>query len=154
MGLLLNKMINQLAQITNPSIGGLTGMVGEGGAGFLSSLLSTVITIILAVGGLYFFFQLITGGVSWIGSGGDKAKLEEARSKLLSAGIGLILLFSAFAIITLVENVFGVGILNFDIPVIGQTTYSGGGIGDASCPQGCPANTICQNTVCVNDPNP
>lgn len=147
-------MNTQLAQITNPSIGGLEGMVGEGGGGFLGSLLSTVITIILVVGGLFFFFQLITGAVSWIGSGGDKAKLEEARSKLLSAGVGLVLLFSAWAIITLIENIFGVGIVNFEIPVIGQTIYSGGGIGDASCPQGCPANTVCQNTVCVNDPNP
>jgi hypothetical protein len=112
-------MENHLA-INNPGLGNLgTTFVGPGsGASFLSALLSTVITIILIVGGLYFFFQLITGAVAWIGSGGDKASLEEAKGKIANAGIGLILLFSAWAIITLIEDVFGVSIFVLDIPTL------------------------------------
>jgi len=88
---------------------------------FFSRVLTVLATIILIIGGLYFFFQLLTGGVAWIGSGGDKAKLEEARQKIFNAVLGLILLFSVFAIIRLAESVFSVSILNFNIPTLGQS---------------------------------
>jgi hypothetical protein len=127
-------MLTQIAQITNPSIGAyLSGRIGEGGSGFLGDLLSIVITIILIAGSLFFFFQLLTGAVAWIGSGGDKTALEGARGKILNAGLGLVLLFAAFAIITLVENIFGVGILRFTLP-----TFSSVG-SPAPDPVWCPA---------------
>jgi hypothetical protein len=62
--------------------------------------------------------MLLTGGVDWIRSGGDKQALESARSKLLSALIGLVLLFSAWAVITLIESVFKIDLLLIDIPTI------------------------------------
>ncbi len=115
-------------------------MVGEGGVGFVSALISVVVTGLLVVGGLYFFFQLLTGAVAWIGSGGDKGALEGARSKLVSAGIGLVLLFSAFAIITLIQNIFGVSLLLFDVPTIANIGSSGGG--------GSGGTIVCQGTNC------
>lgn len=121
------------AQVSNRGIPTLSGLFGGtgGGVAFLGALLSLVVTIILIVGGLYFFIQLLTGGVAWIGSGGDKGKLEEARQKIFSAVLGLVLLFSAFAFIRLAESVFQVGILNFNVPTIGQTfnQFTGGGSG-------------------------
>jgi len=112
-------MSTQVA-ITNPGIGGLgESFSGEGsGADFLGALISVVVSILLIVGGLYFFIQLLTGAVAWIGSGGDKAELENARGKIFSAGIGLILLFSAWAVITLIENVFNIPILSPIIPTL------------------------------------
>lgn len=145
----------QIAQVTNPSIGTLTNLVGQGGTGFLGALLSVIVTIILAAGGLYFFFQLLTGAVAWIGSGGDKAALEGARSKIFNAGIGLVLLFSAFAIITLIQNIFGISILLFDIPTIanvGQSSGTGSVIvcqGTNCSGYGCPVNEYC---VCRQTP--
>lgn len=137
-------MDTQLAQVTNPSIGSLRDMVGQGGTGFVSALLSVLITGIIFVGGLYFVFQLLTGAVAWIGSGGDKAQLEQARSKLFSAGIGLVLLFSAFAIITLIQNVFGVNLLLFDIPTLENVGSSGSGAICFNC--NCPSigGSFCQ----------
>ena len=119
----------QIAQVTNPSIGTLTARVGQGGVGFVSALISVVVTGLLIVGSLYFFFQLLTGAVAWIGSGGDKAALEGARSKIFNAGIGLVLLFSAFAIIRLIESVFGVNLLLFNIPTLAGGAVGGGGGG-------------------------
>lgn len=116
----------EIAQVTNPSIGNLTGRVGQGGTGFVGDLLSVIITLILVVGAVYFFFQLLTGAVAWIGSGGDKAKLQEAQAKLLNAVIGLVLLFAAWAIIRLIQTVLGVTILQFDLPTIAGVGGSGG----------------------------
>jgi len=109
-----------LSQITNRGIPDLSRRFSGTGSGvaFLGALLRLTISIIFIVGSLYFLFQLLTGGVAWIGSGGDKGKLDEARSKLFNAGIGLVLLFSGFAIITLIQNVFGVSLLMFNIPTL------------------------------------
>ncbi len=61
-----------------------------------------IVTIILAI---YF---LIWGGISWITSGGDKARLEAARKRIIFAIIGLIVAFSAFMIINILGSLFGV----------------------------------------------
>ena len=106
-------MKNLIAQIGNPALpGSLTNQTGEG---FIGNLLNTVITGIFIIGVIAFMFMLLTGGVQWIMSGGEKANIEAARSKLVSALVGLILLILVFAIVKVIENIFGVKILTIDI---------------------------------------
>lgn len=45
---------------------------------------------------------LIWGGVRWIMSGGDKGKVEQARSAIIASIVGLIISLLAFFIISLV----------------------------------------------------
>lgn len=84
----------------------------------VSNIINWAVTAILIVAGLIFFFMLIIGGLQWILSGGDKAKTENARNRITSALIGLVIVFSAWAIAALITTVFGVNILNFTIPTI------------------------------------
>lgn len=65
---------------------------------------------IILVAGLLTFAYMVYGGVSWISAGGDKAKLEEARSKITNGIIGLAIVASAWAIYKLVDYFFGIGI--------------------------------------------
>lgn len=75
------------------------------------------ITLILIAAATIFFFMLIYGGIKWIMSGGDKANTEGARSTVTAALIGLIIVFSAWAIAQLLQALFGVSILGtLDIP--------------------------------------
>lgn len=91
----------------------------EGVSGFtVGSIIQWAVTVVLIVAGLIFFFMLIIGGLRWILSGGDKQGTESARSQITAALIGLVIVFSAWAIATLVNSVFGVNILNFTIPNI------------------------------------
>ena len=60
-------------------------------------------------------FMLITGAIQWIASDGDKGTLETSRTKIVHAIIGLIILFSVFAIIKLIQGLFGISILTLDI---------------------------------------
>lgn len=55
---------------------------------------------------------LIWGGIQWIQSGGDKAKVQAARMKITYAVIGLIVVFLSFAIISVVSYIFGVDLLS------------------------------------------
>lgn len=84
----------------------------------ISGLISFAITAIIIIAGLIFFFMLVIGGLKWILSGGDKGQTESARSQITAALVGLVILFSAWAIATLVEQIFNVSILSFTIPTI------------------------------------
>jgi len=106
--------MNQIAQISNKALEGspLQGLTGEG---FFGKLLPALVGLLLVGGILIFFFYMLIGAIQWIVSGGDKAALESSRGKISSAIVGLVILFSTFAIIKLIEAFFGVDILTIDI---------------------------------------
>lgn len=82
----------------------------------VGGLISGAITLLLGIAGLIFFFMLIIGGLKWILSGGDKAQTESARSQITAALIGLVIVFSAWAIASLLNSLFGINIFNFTLP--------------------------------------
>lgn len=76
----------------------------------LGSFVSKVFSAVILVAGLATFMYLIYGGVQWIMSGGDKGKLEDARSKITNGIIGLAIVASAWAVYLLLDYFFGIGI--------------------------------------------
>ena len=76
-----------------------------------SDLISAGIQAILVIASVIFFFILVLGGIKWITSGGDKGQTEAARNQITAALIGLVIVFSAWAIIQLIETFFNVNIL-------------------------------------------
>lgn len=88
------------------------------GIDYFQKLIPALISLIFVIGTLIFFFMLLIGGVQWITSGGDKAGVESARGRITSALIGLVILFSTFAIAKLIETFFGISILTLDIDVL------------------------------------
>lgn len=65
-------------------------------------LVSNIITIMLIFGVIIALFFLIYGGIRWITSGGDKAKVEAARGTISAAIVGLLLAFLAFFFVNLI----------------------------------------------------
>jgi len=59
-----------------------------------------VIAVIVALG------YLIYGGIRWIMSQGDKTKVENARNHVIAAVIGLVIVFMAYLIISIVLQIF------------------------------------------------
>lgn len=91
-----------------------TAIQGEDAAG---SIIGNVLTIILLAAVILALFFLIWGGIRWITSGGDKAKVETARNTIVAAIIGLIVAFVAFFVVQLLLNIFGLGsVANLSIP--------------------------------------
>lgn len=82
----------------------------------VTSLVSGIIRLLLVIAALVFFIMLVIGGIQWIMSGGDKAASENARKRITSALVGLAIVFSAWAIATLIKTLFGVEILNVNLP--------------------------------------
>lgn len=96
----------------NPAIGNLG---NNSGISFVQQLIPSLVGLAFVVGVLIFFFMLLLGAIQWISSGGDKAAVEGARGKITQALVGIIVLFSVFAIIKVVETFFGINILTLDI---------------------------------------
>lgn len=107
-------MDKYLAQITNPALGKLSDIKG-GGVGFFQQLLPSLIGLAFAAGAVIFFFMLLIGAIQWLSSGGEKENLEAARGRITSALVGIVILFSIFAVIKAVESFFGIHILTLDI---------------------------------------
>jgi len=110
--------MHYLAQSVNTSPGiirgfGLYGLVGttpSSSPGIFNTFLSNIIGLLTVVGGIWFFFVLMSGAIMWIGAGGDKAKLIEARQRIFMGLIGITLIVAAVFIADIVG-----GILGFDI---------------------------------------
>jgi hypothetical protein len=81
-------------------------------------LVSAFVKLVLIVAALVFFFLLIVGGIQWMTSGGDKTATEAARGRITAALIGLVIVFAAWAIGSLINYFFNVNIFNLEIPTI------------------------------------
>ena len=81
----------------------------------ITELIGWAIQMLLIVAGVIFFFMLVIGGVQWILSGGDKAKTESARGQITAALVGLVIVFAAWAIVTLVNAFFGINLFNLTV---------------------------------------
>lgn len=59
-----------------------------------------IIQILIVIAIVFSVVFLIYGGIRWIMSGGDKAKIEQAKSTIIAAIIGLIISILAYFIVT------------------------------------------------------
>lgn len=97
-----------------------------GGASFLQKFISTAISLGFIIGAIVFLFMLISGAIMWITSRGDAGghpvkdpgPLVMAKKQITNAIIGLVLLILIYAIIRLINTIFGVDILKFNIPTL------------------------------------
>ena len=107
------------SEITNPALG--SKLQSMKGLEFFQAVIPRFLALGLLIGTLIFFFVLVVGAIQWIYSGGDKTALEGARSKIINAVIGIVILFSVFIFLKAIESFFGITIMTLDIgPIIIQ----------------------------------
>lgn len=78
-------------------------------------LISNAVSLLMIIAAVATFLYLVWGGLEWITSGGEKAGTEAAKSKITNAFIGLIIVFSAWAIMGIFEKFFGIKILGTEL---------------------------------------
>jgi len=112
---MLNELFSAYAQIDlNPTGDNFRGLADLTIGGVISGLVRLILVAVV----LIFFVILVLGGIRWISSRGDKAEVENARNQITHALIGLAIIFVAWAILKLIETMFGINILNLDIPTL------------------------------------
>ena len=106
-------MKTKLAQITNPVLD--TSIRSKGASEYFAEFLPRLIGTLITMGFLVFVFFMIVGAIQWIMSGGDKQAIETARQRIFNALIGLIVLFSVFAILAILGELFGLNLLEINL---------------------------------------
>lgn len=95
-------------------------MAGGGvtGINFFAGLIPNLLNLGFIIGAIIFIVMLVIGAFQWITAGSDKVALESAKSRIVNAIIGLIILLSFFVIIAAVQIIFGFQILNLDLRLL------------------------------------
>lgn len=105
----------ELARITNPIAPKLSPSSGDAATGTFSGVLASVVGVLFVVGILLFVLYFIVGAYQWITSSGDQKGVEKARNSIIQAVVGLVVLFSLFALLRLVGFVFDINLLQLDL---------------------------------------
>ena len=71
----------------------------------LSENIGNIIRLIFFTAGLFALVYLLLGVFEWLQSRGDEKKIDQARSKIVNAVVGLIVLISALALVIFLEQV-------------------------------------------------
>lgn len=114
----MEKLLAQtpLGNIGGEGLGPFGNIVNEGLApetGLIktTAAISSVIGVMTVAAGIWFLFQFLIGGFFWMSSGGDKAKLHEARERITNAFIGLLIVVAGWSILALAGQFFGYDIV-------------------------------------------
>lgn len=64
----------------------------------LKVTIANIVRILLGFLGIVFIILILWGGIQWMVSGGNEKKIAEAKQRLVSATIGLVVVFAAYSI--------------------------------------------------------
>ena len=114
---------------TLPRIGGPTGFgpfgnlplnIDEAAKAF-NKIISGVIGVMTIAAGIWFMFQFIVAGFSWLTAGGNKEAVSTAQTRMRNALIGLVVVVAAWAVVGLVGRLLGLDILHPEnlLPLLG-----------------------------------
>ena len=96
-----------LTQITNPALKN-SGSIASSPSGYVNSIIQSIVSIFMIVGVVYFIWHFVMAAYHMINSNGDPKKWEEAQKAILYSFVGIVLVFSLFAILKFVGLVTGV----------------------------------------------
>ncbi len=96
------------------------GIAGKVSSLTVGAIIAGLLKLALVIAAIVFFFILVIGGIRWIISGGDKGQTEQARAQITAALVGLVIVFAAWAIASLIGTFFGVNIFQLEIPSVTQ----------------------------------
>jgi len=98
----------------NPIISAVCRLTGAN----IAVTIQNVVTFIIVLAVIIALLYLLYGGIKWVTSGGDKEKVESARNHITAAIVGLIIVFLAIFVISIVLALFGLSLTNLALPVI------------------------------------
>jgi hypothetical protein len=98
--------------MTVPIIDQLRILTGREGFQIIDNLggyVSAIVSLMLTVAALAAFIYLVLGGIKYITAGGDKGKIEEAKTSITHAITGLAIVAASWAIFLVLNYFFGLG---------------------------------------------
>jgi len=93
--MICNPLLQNCQQVENPQT-------------YIGNVIQVILSIFLIIGVLYFIWHFVYGGFHLMESEGDPKKLEEARTEVTNAFVGLAIVFSVFAVLKVAGTVLGI----------------------------------------------
>jgi hypothetical protein len=84
--------------------------------------ISSLIGFMTIVAAIWFLFQILFAGYTWITAGGEPKKLQEARDRIVHAFIGLVIVIAAWSLLAVVGQFFGFNSLVSPTEIIDKLT--------------------------------
>jgi hypothetical protein len=84
----------------------------------LMALLSNFIKLIITVGGLFCFFNILLAGFGFMTAGGDSKKIAQAWNKIIQSILGLVVMIGSFVLIAILGYLVCQDVLCFLKPTI------------------------------------
>jgi hypothetical protein len=78
----------------------------------LATGISNVIGILTTLAGLFFILNFFLGAVGWITAGDDTGKAEKARTRIMNAVVGLVIVVASYGVIGLIGSMIGIDFIN------------------------------------------
>lgn len=110
----INICATETLTADNPIAKAFCGLGGTQAAKTIQNIVIFFIVLAVIIALLY----LLYGGIKWITSRGEKAEVEAARNHIIAAIVGLVVVFLAVFIVTVVLSAFGLGLGQLEIPKI------------------------------------
>jgi len=106
-----------LANLTNPALDPNVGVLSnsEDSVAKANLFITTLISFVFATAGLVLLFIVIKGAYIYMTSGGDKEATQKGSKTITSGLIGLFILFSAYAILDVLETLFAIDLIRINI---------------------------------------
>ena len=92
-----------------PAIALAEGLTNPLGTTDLRLIIGNIIRAMLGFSGILAFVMFIYGGILWMVSSGDPAKVKKGMNTLIWAAIGLVVIFSAYALTTTLVTAIATG---------------------------------------------
>lgn len=125
---------------TAADVSGLSGSVISK-TGDIPTMLGVMVSIVLALVGVYFFILILYAGFIWMTAAGSTERVGKAKSKLSSAVIGLVIVLSAY---TITQFIFS--------SILQVSTYDKcENTPDGIKADNCPGNTVCSGKKCTDE---
>ena len=78
----------------------------------------TIISALIILAVILTLLYLVYGGIKWITSGGEKAKIDAARSHITAAVVGLVIALLAYVIVGIVLGFFKLDVRQLKVPTL------------------------------------
>ncbi len=105
--------------IYNPALNGLIGNTNlSNGINTTQLFLRNFINFAFGAAGIVLFFMLLKGGYQYLTSGADKEAVQKAVKLITTSLVGAAIIFSVYAIVFIMEALFGISLISFTVPVI------------------------------------
>jgi len=110
--------VNPCKETDNNTIAGILCRLGGNDGGTIAKTIQNIVVFFIVLAVIIALLYLLYGGLKWITSRGEKDQVEAARNHIIAAIIGLIVVFLAVFILSIILAAFGVPIEDLKIPII------------------------------------